>query len=272
MINPKTNSEQLLFTTVRLETDKWSWTWFFFHLKIDNKIYPIIITNKHVVNYKTNEKVKFHLHEKIANKPEWNIEIEYTADWLFHPEDSVDLCCCLVQTLFHDIKTSLGKDVFYKNVDESFIENNQRLEELNAIEDIVMVWYPNGLWDQKHNLPLFRKGITASHPWIDFNGKSEWVVDMACFPGSSWSPIFISNEGTSYMDKSGTINFDNRIMFLGILFAWPVMNSKWELIVENIPTSQTVISQTPIMINLGYYIKAVKILDLGRVIKKYYSL
>jgi hypothetical protein len=51
----------------------------------------------------------------------------------------VDLCCCLVQTLFHDIKTSLGKDVFYRNIDESFIENNQRLEELNAIEDIVMV-------------------------------------------------------------------------------------------------------------------------------------
>lgn len=271
MINPETTSEQLLFTTIRLETDKWSWTWFFFHLKINGKIYPIIITNKHVVNDKTNETVKFHLHETVANSPEWKRKIEFTADWLFHPDKDIDLCCCLVQPLFNEIKLSSWKDIFYRHINETVIKNNKQLEELSALEEVVMAWYPNWLWDEKHNLPLLRKGITSSHPSIDFNRDWIGVVDMACFPWSSWSPIFILNEW-SYMVKGWSLMMGTRIIFLGILFEWPRINSRWELIVENMPTSQTVISQTPIMMNLGYYIKAVKILDFEWVIKKYYSL
>jgi hypothetical protein len=31
-----------------------------------------------------------------------------------------------------------------------------------------MIGYPNGIWDAKNNLPVIRKGITATHaniPW-----------------------------------------------------------------------------------------------------------
>ena len=43
------------------------------------------------------------------------------------------------------------------------------LEELSALEELVMVGYPIGLWDKNNNFPIFRKGYTASHPAIDFN-------------------------------------------------------------------------------------------------------
>jgi len=66
-----------------------------------------------------------------------------------------------------------------------------------------MVGYPIGLWDEKNNYPIFRKGITATHPANDYNGKSEFMIDAACFPGSSGSPVYIIDE-LNYVDKKVT--------------------------------------------------------------------
>ncbi len=270
-IYPETISEELLYATVRLETNQGSWTWFFFHFNIGEKIYPTLITNKHVINYKEEETVKFHLHENILGKPDWNFEIEFKSEWIFHPDESIDLCCCLVQPLFNHVNISLWKNVFYKNIDSTFIQDNEKLKELNTLEDSVMVWYPNWLWDEKHNFPLFRKGITSSHPAIDFNRDWVWVVDMACFPWSSWSPIFILNEWV-FKPKNWNLMAWSRIIFLGVLFEWPQMNSKWGLIIEDVPTLQRFTPEIPVMINLGYYIKAQKILDLEWAIREHYIL
>src|SRR5439155_8993915 len=65
------------------------------------------------------------------------------------------------------------------------------LTAFDAVEDIVMVGYPSGLWDSTNNYPLVRRGITASHPGIDFEGKPQIAIDMACFEGSSGSPVLL---------------------------------------------------------------------------------
>lgn len=261
MINPKTISEQMLFSTVRLEASNGSTgTGFFFHFKFsDNQVVPIIITNKHVINNNPKEEVRFFLHTKKNNVPnDKNISIVFKTDWYFHADQ--DLCFCFIGPSLHQLKIQQGEEVFYIPITEDLIWNDKKLEELSALEDIVMIGYPNGLWDQKNNLPLFRKGVTASHPAIDFNNKNVGAVDMACFPGSSGSPIFIFNEN-GYSDKKGTTFLGSkRLIFLGILFSGPQLNSKGELIIENIPTQQKVSTITPMMINLGYYIKGEELL------------
>lgn len=123
-----------------------------------------------------------------------------------------------------------------------------------------MVWYPNGLRDEKNNYPIFRKWITASHPAVDFNSQNIWLVDMACFPWSSWSPIFILNEG-SFNDKSWTLYVWNKLIFLWILFSWPVYYANWDIVIEDIPTQQKISTNTSVMMNLWYYIKSIVILD-----------
>jgi hypothetical protein len=268
-MKPQTISEQMMYSTVRLVADNGSTgTGFFFHYKFnDNKIVPVIITNKHVVNNNQKEKVNFFLHTKIGDDPgDENLNITFTTDWHFHPDQ--DLCFCFVNPLFQQIKDSQQKDIFYIPITEDIIWDDTRLADLSCIEDVVMVGYPNGLWDQKNNLPLFRKGITSSHPAIDFNNKNIGAVDMACFPGSSGSPIFILNEN-GYTDKKGNSYLGGkRLIFLGTLFQGPQFTTKGELIVENIPTQQKVSAVTPIMINLGYYIKASEIIVMGSEIKK----
>ena len=258
-MQPKTISEQLMFNTVKLvASDGSSGTGFFYNFEIGNKIFPTIITNKHVVNYNHNETMTFHLHLKTGdNESEENYQVTYTANWIFHSKH--DLCFCFINPVFQEVKRNTGKDVFYIANDKSVVATSEKLEELSALEELVMVGYPIGLWDSKNNFPVFRKGYTASHPALDFNEKGVGLVDMACFPGSSGSPIYVLNEN-GYVDKKGTHHLaTSRIILIGILYAGPRYNAQGELVVTAIPTQQKVQSSTPVMINLGYYVKATEL-------------
>lgn len=69
--------------------------------------------------------------------------------------------------------------------DESIMATKEKLKDLSALEELVMVGYPIGLSDTRNNYPIFRKGYTSAHPAVDFNDDGIGLVDMACFPGSS---------------------------------------------------------------------------------------
>lgn len=271
-MKPQSISEQMMYSTVRLIADNNSTgTGFFFNFVFpENKIVPVIITNKHVINNNNQETVRFFLHAKNGDVPDdEKLNIAFKTDWHFH--QGQDLCFCFVAPLFQQIKSEKQKEVFYIAITEDLIWDDSKLEELSAIEDVVMVGYPSGLWDQRNNLPLFRKGITSSHPATDFNNKNIGVVDMACFPGSSGSPIFILNEN-GYTDKKGnTYLGGKRLIFLGTLFQGPQLNAQGEIVVENIPTQQKISLVTPTMINLGYYIKASEILSFKKTIEEIIS-
>lgn len=268
-MEPKTISEQLMFNTIRLQTlDGSSGTGFFFNFNVDGKLYPTIITNKHVVNNNPNETMKFLLHlsenGRIVQK---YFDVTYTTAWIFHPNPDIDLCFCFVNPLFDQIINKYNNEVYFAPLDETLIYDQERLKELSALEPVVMIGYPNGLWDKINNYPLFRTGVTSSHPAFSFNQEGVGLVDMACFPGSSGSPIFIINEN-GYSDKEGTTYLGaKRIIFLGILFAGPTMNTNGEIVVENIPTAQRVFSRSQTMINLGYYVKSYELKTFKELIR-----
>ena len=67
-----------------------------------------------------------------------------------------------------------------------------------------MVGYPHDLRDKSHNLPICRRGITASHPEVDFCGKPELLIDIPCAPGVSGSPVFVL-DAKGYTDEQGNI-------------------------------------------------------------------
>lgn len=268
-MKPESIAEQLLYSTVRLEAlDGSSGTGFFFNFVIDEKHVTVLITNKHVVNYNPNATMKFFLHliDDDENNMEDNYQVEYSTKWIFHSEK--DVCFTYVNPLFYNIKKRTGKNVFFRACDESMIYGNDDLQKLDVIEAISMIGYPTGLWDRLHNYPIFRHGFTASHPAYDFNERGIGLVDMACFPGSSGSPIFILNQG-SYTDKHGNSYWGNsRVIFLGVLYAGPTMNVNGQISIVDIPTQQRAITQSKTMINLGYYIKSYELLEFKTAIKK----
>jgi hypothetical protein len=116
-----------------------------------------------------------------------------------------------------------GQEIFYQPITEDFFPTTEILSNLSALEDILMVGYPIGLWDDVNNFPVLRRGITASHPIVDFQGKSIGLADIASFPGSSGSPILILNEG-SFTSQSGFC-IGSSLIFLGVLYAGPAIYS-----------------------------------------------
>ncbi len=263
-MKPISISEQMMFNTVKLSTSTGSGTGFFFTFEIDNIRYPVIITNKHVVNNKTQEKVTFALHLRNPDESSTdNIEIEYDTNWYFHSK--YDLCFCFIKPVFELVKQKTGKEVFFRTNSEDIIPNQSKLDELSQLEEVVMIGYPIGLTDRKNNFPIFRKGYTATHPAIDFEGEKIGLVDMACFPGSSGSPIFILNEH-GYSDKQGNIYLDcKRVFLLGIQFSVPVYNSEGNI--QIITANPTMHISTQQMTNLGFYIKSTELLEFKETIK-----
>ena len=145
-VKPESISEQLMFNTVRLETESGMGTGFFYNFKVGENIYPTIITNKHVVNHKQDENVKFHLHLREENgESNTSIGIKMNAHWYFH--STKDLCFTFVNPVFEGVKKAYGKDVFFIANDASIMATREKLQELSALEELVMVGYPIGLSD-----------------------------------------------------------------------------------------------------------------------------
>jgi len=163
---------------------------------------------------------------------------------------------------FINLANQQNQQLYFTPLDMSLVPNQSQLEDLMGMEDIIMIGYPNGIWDQVNNKPIFRKGVTATHPCFDYNGKKEFMIDAACFPGSSGSPVFILNEG-SYMDKKGnTYMGRSRILLLGTLYAGPQHTAEGEVRIINVPTVQKSITLSHIPNNLGLVIRSERIREL----------
>jgi hypothetical protein len=129
-----------------------------------------------------------------------------------------------------------------------------------------MIGYPNGIWDQANNLPIVRKGITATNPMHNYNGLPIFVIDCACFPGSSGSPVLIANFG-SYSNANGGVVLGSRLIFLGVLYAGPQHSAAGEIQIIDVPLQQTPIILSHIPNNLGFVVKSQKILDFKPIFK-----
>lgn len=269
-----TITEQLAYSTVRIECEKSSGekstgSGYFFRFKNDSetKSYiPVVITNKHVIQNADKGRLIFTIAQQ--NKPVDTKHFKFAINnfesfWIKHPSDEVDLCAMPIAP-FIDAAKARGTDLFYIPLTTDLIPSKAVLDDLSAMEDIVMVGYPNGIWDQVNNKPIYRKGVTATHPCIDYNGKKEFMIDAACFPGSSGSPVFILNEN-GYTDKKGTTHLGaKRIIFMGTLFAGPQHIATGEIRIIQVPTVQTPVSLSSIPNNLGVVIKSERILELEK--------
>jgi len=133
------------------------------------------------------------------------------------------------------------------------------LNDLTALEEILMIGYPIGLWDYVNNMPIFRRGITATHPNLNYDGREEFLIDAACFPGSSGSPILLYNLG-SRRNRQGATVIGTKVALLGILYGGHEYNVEGEIKLEPIPTQMIPVPISRLPINIGNVIKANQIL------------
>lgn len=221
-------------------------------------VVPLIITNWHVVAGSVHTQFEFCLMND-AGRPidEKAYSIVYNSGaWMHHPDPTVDLCCLPLAIALTDLDSRNVK-LFYIPLEPELIPNHKTIKSLSAMEEIAMVGYPIGLSDMHNHKPIIRRGITATHVKKDYQGKREFLVDMACFPGSSGSPIFVLNEGIYHEGNNACAG--SRIMLVGVLYGGPQYSATGELVVMSIPNRPFTVTNIPT--NLGVAIKAERILD-----------
>lgn len=271
-------TEQLAYSTVKIDVlfsdgNMSSGSGFFFKFQDTNNQYiPLIITNKHLVKNSNKGTIYVTLADSYGNPQQQSFEEividDFEKHWIFHPNKNIDLAVMPFGPIQHKLSEA-GTHLFYIPIDKNLIPSENDLSELGAVENILMVGYPIGLWDEINNYPIFRQGITATHPAKDYNGKSEFLVDIACFPGSSGSPVFLYDLGV-YQKRDGTkVLGESRLMFLGVLYAGYQYSPSGEIKVLEIPTRRDIIYKQYMPINLGNVIKSKEILEFEKIIKSF---
>lgn len=261
---------QISYGTVRIETQdtnsRSSGTGFFFHFNEDNGRYcPAIVTNRHVLEGQQTAFVNINTQGlNNPNDPDFGKHAQIRIDPLqrfveYHPNPSIDLALIYAMPILQAV-IDLNSTPFYRCSGKDFIARPELIDDMSFVEPILMVGYPNGLWDNVNNLPLIRQGITATPIKTDFVGRPEFVIDCACFPGSSGSPVYLNNSYMHHSRKRNSINMAPRHALLGILYAGPQHSAKGDIIVETIPTKTVPVSMTRLPNNLGYCLHA-RLLD-----------
>lgn len=152
-----------------------------------------LVTNRHVVLDETKnikpELLRLKLH-KDPNDLTKNIDIDIPlysdgkAKWHSHPDYSAKK----IDIAIIEIDSEKLKPYSFKALSAStFLRKDYSLA---MGEDVMVLGFPRGLSDAKHNLPINRSAMIASAYSVDFQGNPYFLIDANLHPGMSGSPVF----------------------------------------------------------------------------------
>lgn len=266
-----TLAEELLYTTIKLIAFKngnpiSTGTGFMFAFaKRSNQSVPCIVTNKHVVTGA--DMIRARLHFGKYNKPTGefvNCDFDISGGIPFwHPDVNVDLCAFAYADIIRQAELQ-GKALFFRHLDMDIVPEKGEWKYFDALEEVMMIGCPNGLADEVNNLPISRRGITATSLTKNYNGKQEFMVDMACFPGSSGSPIFLYDRSGYFDRKNNSYHFGSqRVKLVGILYSGPLISNDGRIVLSHMPKVEV-----SSMMHLGNAIKTSELRVLDSLIRK----
>ncbi len=261
----ETVAEQLLFSTLRIETNTKVGTGFIIkHRWSEDKEGPFLVTNRHVVDDTTGARLTFTLKSADIETPligkTHTVTLSENAwKWTEHPSGQADIAALPLGPVVNHL-TANNVNPFVKSLDTAFIPSQDILEDLDAVEEIQFVGYPSGIYDHVHNLPVSRKGTTATPPSVDYNGDPVFLIDASVFPGSSGSPVLLCNHGT-HITRTGKPLGQNRLLLLGVLSEVMYRVEDGSLEFRQTPASITPVIRTREMLDLGLVYKSRTIVE-----------
>lgn len=266
-------ANSLRYATVRIECQSTNSAGvgtgvFFAFAETNGLVVPAIVTCKHVVRQAQTGKLVFTVQSMTNDDVEERVTLlisNFSELWQLHPSNDVDLAAMPLAPLIMDLKKR-EKKIKMMAITPDMCPSSQKNVDQGPLMPVTMVGYPIGLSDLYNNLPLVRRGITASTPANNFNGKREFVIDAACFPGSSGSPVFLYEEGF-YRERENAY-LGTKLVFLGVLWGGPQYNSAdGTYAITAIPTNMDPNRSTMIPINLGYVTRYDVVMELDQLFR-----
>jgi len=250
-----------------------SGTGFFYRLKSGGNSIPLIVSNKHVLCGKTWIEFDFASVDTDGARvfgPPTKVRVEPGQIPIFqHPDPDIDLAAMPLNLLLDKFEKG-GGNPHVLLLGEGNLAPAHIQSILHASTSVLMVGFPNGIMDEANNLPVVRRGTLATHYKADYLGQTNFVVDIAAFGGSSGSPVFALFEHTLPMENGGVL-ITNQPQFhlIGVLHSGPMMTARG-IVPVPVPTNHLV-SQTNIMLHLGYCVKAFRIEEIRSPIEAFIS-
>ena len=217
-------AEQLLLSTFRLhvagENEEWTATGFVYRVDYPSgQQSDLLVTCAHVLEGAQEITIQYR-----ENVGEDSFRIPKIVSLTFplissvviyHP--AVDLAAIFLQPLFAEYNLPGRLWPAMLCLGKSHLADFERID---VAQEILMVGCPLDIYDRKNNLPIFRRGITSSHPSFDYEGKPHFIVDVAANSGSSGSPI-LSFALTEFNREESRYDLFTvpQIHFLGILMS-----------------------------------------------------
>lgn len=221
----ETESEQLFFTTVYLtgisSNESWTGTGFILQYETSAGTVPVLVTNKHIVSGASEFRIRL-IQSSDDGQPS-QLATEMTigefgdTSWVGHPNPEVDIAVMFLSPVIRHLQ-SHGKPPYYKALPPDLMLTKQQAEDLDTLENVTFIGYPNGMWDETNCLPIARRGQTATPVQVDYRGNPSFLIDASVFGGSSGSPVFLLDRGI-YPDRSGNASAGSRLALLGIVAA-----------------------------------------------------
>lgn len=261
-----TAAKRLLFHTVRVDTvladgSLGSGTAFVIEHPHARGRSRFVVTNRHLVEGVQRGALVFtraHNGQPLIGQ-RFQIDIEdFPQAWFCHPQPEVDLALVPLRPLLEAAQAQ-GVELYVQPIDSRTMPDAAASAAFDALEDVLFVGYPSGVWDQVNALPILRRGSTATALALDFEGRAEFLIDAAVYPGSSGSPVFVRRRRSDGAPDDAS---QSAPWFAGVVAAVFFREEASRLVPVPVPASVggTVLGSE--MIDLGLVIKASAVQEL----------
>jgi hypothetical protein len=178
-----------------------------------------------------------------------------------HPDPLIDICAVDVTHPIGQCMDSMGqlRSVF---LDSTWLGDEQDATNMRDIEQVLVVGYPRGIWDEHNNMPIARRGTSATHPRALYGGKREFLVDVAAFAGSSGSPVF-AYESPMFRAADGAFSPGTKMQLIGVVWGVHEASIEGELRSVEIPSAarQVPVVTTSLSLAIAHHADALRDID-----------
>lgn len=267
--------EQLSYATIRIDVTKagglFCGTGFIMSFSNDaGQFMPMLVTNGHVIDDAQKVSLCFTTVDAQGDHiGKWHTDKSISqCIYKMHPLYGVsldgDLCALAIAPFIRDAQAS-GHSLMYKVLGMDMLASDADYAELMQLDEVAMVGYPNAIADEVNNQPIFRRGVLATSPSLDYDGRKEFLTDIATVGGSSGSPVLQISNGVSVNQRTGSISLGgSKCKLLGVHRGGFRYDAEGRLQKVSMPEVDSIISSTRIPINLGIVIKASRIIELAK--------